>query len=467
MPINSLKARLCLGFIPSLVLIVTVVAWVAHWEMEEILYTHVDRIVQAKCRGLMSIFDAVSERDEQNRLIHEFLGRSEDENKTLYWVWDPNQHRVMMTNSPLEGAILSWMTQANIEALLLPTHGTPFNRDINGSEYRMMQRATTLGHEAHLVFVAYPSQSLHDQLHQFLWFLFGMGTLVVMIAIGLTMGAVYWALRPVNRAADLLQRIAWSDTDMTDIDRLNVPHELTAFKAALRGMMARLNEFVDKQKQFTANAAHELRTPITLAKSTVQTAMYQLNDTEPCQQSMTDILSDLDSMAGLIDQLQRLSNLDEARALPETAALSLDTLIQDVVQPYNSKSPDRVICRDIDAVSVNGNKELLQCLFSNLIENALKHGPKDRPVLIQMQPCSEAASVCLEIRDEGGGIPEEDLSRLTERFYRVDVSRARDTGGSGLGLAIAQEITKKHKGQLIIKSSPGAGTCVQVMLPIV
>ena len=111
------------------------------------------------------------------------------------------------------------------------------------------------------------------------------------------------------------------------------------------------------------------------------------------------------------------------------------------------------------------NRELLHCLLTNLIDNAMKHGPLDRPVLVNMLPGSDEASLCVEIKDEGGRIPKEALSRLTERFYRVDASRARDTGGAGLGLAIAHEIVKKHKGQLTIESSPDAGTCVVVQLP--
>ncbi|MCP4454236.1 MAG: hypothetical protein GY809_22475 [Planctomycetes bacterium] len=468
MQVKSLKRRLCLSFIPLLVIMVALVAWVAHWEMEEILYTHVDHIVQARCHGLVSILSAVSEGSEQTRLIDELVGNGEGEDQTLYWLWDTDQRRVLMTNTTHEGSSLPWMAKATRDARSPLASGTGFNGDIKGAEYRVMQQSTFLGQGAHLLFVAYPSQSLHDQLHHFLWYLFGLATLVVLVAIALAVGAVYWALRPVNLAAGLLRSIAWSDTRMADIDRLNVPSELMAFKEALKGMLNRLDQFVDKQKQFTSNAAHELRTPLTLAKSTVQTAFYQMDRSEDhCQQAMTDILGDLNRMAGLIDQLQMLSNLDETEDLSDTEVLSVDGLLQDVIQSYSHTPPGRVSGVSIHPVSVQGNRDLLHCLLTNLIDNALKHGPVDRPVHVHMQPGSDEASVCVQIKDEGGAIPQEELSRLTERFYRVDVSRGRDTGGSGLGLAIAHEIVKKHRGQLTIESSPGAGTCVLVRLPIV
>lgn len=466
MQIKSLKSRLCLSFIPLLVIMVTSVASVAHWEMEEILYTHVDQIVQAKCNGLASIFNAVSDVNEQERLVNELIGNGEDEGRTLYWLWGADPHSLLMTNAALGGAPLPWMAKAITDAPPSLLDRTPFSKEIDEAEYRVIQRSVRLDQDACLIFVAYPSQSLHDQLHQFLWFLSGLGILVVLVAIALAVGAVYWALRPVNLAAELLKSIAWADTRMADIDRLNVPSELTAFKGALAGMLNRLDQFVDKQKQFTSNAAHELRTPLTLAKSTVQTAFYQLDQSDDhCQQAMTDILGDLDRMAGLIDQLQMLCNLNETEDLGDIEVLSLELLLQEVIESYNHTSPGRVSGVNIHPASVQGNRGLLHCLLTNLIDNALKYGPADRPVLVHMPSGSDEATLCVEIKDEGGGIPEEALSRLTERFYRVDVSRARETGGSGLGLAIAFEIVKKHKGQLSFESNPDIGTCVAVQLP--
>ena len=466
MQITSLKGRLCLAFIPLLVVIVSLVAWVAHWEMEEVLYTHIDRIVQAKCHGIMSIFNTVPDVNEQTRLIHELIGEGEDGHRTLYWLSDLHDQRTLLTNATQRAADLPWIQRGPQGASTASAHPVLSSREIDGAEYRVMQRVMEQGDEVRLFLLAYPSQSLHEQLHQFLWFLFGLAALVVMISIALAVGAVYWALRPVNQAADLLRSIAWSDSRTADMDRLNVPSELTAFKEALIDMLNRLDQFVDKQKQFTANAAHELRTPLTLAKSTVQTASYQLKDSDHFRQAIAETLSDLDRMAGLIDQLQVLSNLDETEDLCDVVTLSLDSWLQEIIRSYEHGFPGRVIGVDIRPVSIEGNADLLQCLFTNLIDNALKYGPADRPVTVQMQPGLEDGSLCLEIRDEGGGIDKEDVARLTERFYRVDSSRTRDTGGSGLGLAIAHEIVKKHGGQLAIESDPSTGTRVRVQLPV-
>ena len=133
MQIKSLKSRLCLGFIPLLVIMVTSVAWVAHWEMEEILYTHVDHIAQAKSNGLTSIFNAVSDANEQRRLVNGFVGNGDDETSTLYCLWETRQQRVLLTNTTLGGTPLPWMTQATKDAVSLLTHGLPFSKEIDGA----------------------------------------------------------------------------------------------------------------------------------------------------------------------------------------------------------------------------------------------------------------------------------------------------------------------------------------------
>jgi len=342
----------------------------------------------------------------------------------------------------------------------------PFSHHIGHTEYRLICKTHAADDVMFQILVAYPSQSLHDQLHRFLWFLLGMGGAMVTVAIVLAWIAVHWALAPVNRAADLLGDISWATTSAADMDRLDVPSELLAFKTALGNMLERLDQFVEKQKQFTANAAHELRTPITLAKSTIQTTLYRLRNSEQHQPAIADALADLDRMASLIDQLQMLSYLDETGHVPDPTRISLGELLQDAIQSYEHTVPGRIQAQDLSPVEVLGNRELLQCLFKNLLDNALKHGPADGSVTISMRCVSDLRIVCVEVHDDGGGIREADLARLTERFYRVDSSRSRHTGGSGLGLSIAHEIAKKHAGRLGISSDSQHGTCVTVQLPI-
>lgn len=458
---SSLKGRLCFGFIPLLILIVSLVTVFAHWEMEELLYNHIDHILLAKANGLLAIVDAVPDLTEQQRRIDTMLGDSGNVETTLYTIWNAETQRPFMSNAQRSDVL-----NAHWEAWAEHDLDMPFTHHIDHTEYRLIRKTQALGDTMLQVLLAYPSQSLHDQLHRFLWFLLSMGSVAVAVAIALAWVAVHWALAPVNRAADLLREISWSTTSLAEMDRLQVPTELLAFKTALGNMLDRLDQFVDKQKQFTANAAHELRTPITLAKSTLQTALYRLRDSEPQQPSVTEALADLDRMANLIDRLEMLSYLDETEHLPDAVVLSLDELLQDVAQSYAQTAPGRIQTEDIAPVSVSGNPELLQCLFKNLVDNALKHGPVERPVKIAMRCVSDLRTVCVEVRDEGGGIQEADLARLTERFYRVDSSRSRHTGGSGLGLSIAHEIAKKHAGRLGTSSDPQHGTCVTVQLPI-
>ena len=465
MKMMSLKSRFCLSIFPLLIVIVTTVAIIAHWQMEQILYDHIDRILQVKCHGILAVLDAVADSDEQETRINFLLDNAQGPNRTWFWIWTHQINEQLLTNaSHLPVGALGDAVKA--EMLVSRALENPFSMDIQDTEHRLKAIIHSLSQRSVQILIAYPSQTLHDELHRFLWFLFTLGALVVAVAVGVSLGAVRWALHPVNRAADLLKRISWAHSGDVDMDQLDVPPELAVFKQALGDMLDRLSQFVTRQKQFTANAAHELRTPVTLAKSTVQAAFCKPYDYDRCRQAMTDVLGDLDRMADLVEQLQLLSYLDETKQLPDVIVLALTDVLQDLVHSYDQKTPDRVFVKDSTAVHLPGNRDLLLSLFRNLVDNALKHGPIEGPVQISMQVSTDGDTVTVEVHDEGGQISSEDLSRLTERFYRPDSSRSRHTGGAGLGLAIAHEIVQKHHGRLSIESQPETGTCVSVELPV-
>ena len=459
--LRSLKSRLCFGFIPLLIVLVTLVTVIAHWEMEEILYGHIDHILLAKCHGIQVIMNAVADSDEQRLRIDSLLQGSGDMEKTLYIVWDVNNLKPVATNIEADEKLTPDGDSWDDYALNTPGIYHGWN-----SEYRLIKQSYTAGADTFHMLVAYPCDSLHDQLHFFLWFLLGVGTVMTFIAIALVLGSVHWALRPVNRAAEMLKGISTVALGQTDIQRLDVPRELEAFTAALSNMLTRLDLYVDKQKQFTANAAHELRTPITLAKSSMQTAFYRLNDPVRNQMALTEAITDLDRMASLIDQLQMLSSLDDAEQVFDVESIPLSELVDGIVRSYEQTDRGHIRIENGPPLVVSGNRELLQCLLVNLLDNAIKYGPPARPVRVRVYAMLKRSSAGIDVCDEGGGISDEDLARLTERFYRVDGSRSRHTGGRGLGLSIASEIAKKHGGHLTILSAPEEGTRVTVELPL-
>jgi signal transduction histidine kinase len=245
-----------------------------------------------------------------------------------------------------------------------------------------------------------------------------------------------------------------------------VPKELRPFVRALNDMLERLNNVLQRQKQFTSDAAHELRTPLAGAKSTLQAAQMHQRQPDEYKRAIHDALEDVTRMERLIGQLLALARMDEVGGQTITGEVQLDVLLGELADNYHEKakrSGGKVIFENSSVATVRGDLDELVRLFSNVLDNAVRYGPPGGTVRIALK-CEpdNYATVC--VHDSGGNIPPETLPRLFDRFYCVDHSRCNSTGGAGLGLAIAQEIVRRHNGDISITSSPDSGTLVSIRL---
>jgi len=160
--------------------------------------------------------------------------------------------------------------------------------------------------------------------------------------------------------------------------------------------------------------------------------------------------------------------MDETDEVPDSTEIPLGALLRGLAESFDAKASargGRVVCGKLLDLRVRGNEEALALLFGNILDNAVRHGPAGGTVRIWLRgDGNQHVTVC--VHDEGGNISPEALSRLFDRFYRVDSSRAQATGGSGLGLAIAREIARRHGGDIEIESAHVSGTRVSVRLPL-
>lgn len=221
---------------------------------------------------------------------------------------------------------------------------------------------------------------------------------------------------------------------------------------------------------FVANASHELRTPLATLIGFLET----LQDDEAAPDAATrhrflHIMSEQATrMRALIDDLMSLSRIEADRYAAPDDEVDLVSLIDSVAHDLQALSLERgspILC-DIsaDSTMVCGDRAQLAQLLTNLLTNALNYGQEGAPVRLRLSD-SRSGMFCLEVVDEGEGIPAEHIPRLTERFYRVDAGRSRSVGGTGLGLAIAKHIALRHGGRLEIASRVGEGTRARVFLP--
>jgi len=252
-------------------------------------------------------------------------------------------------------------------------------------------------------------------------------------------------------AGSLDRRLAARRT--TEVDRL---------AAVLNRLLARLEAAVGHLRRFTADAAHELRTPIAALRAHLETALAPERAPATYRDGLLDALEQTERLGRLAADLLTLSAL-EAGGGPTEDTVRLDALAREVaesLEPVAQEQGRRFSCRVEPAVAVRGAPDLLKRLVLNLVDNAFRHTPADAAVQLTVR--AEDGHAAVEVSDAGPGIPPAELPGVFERFRRGKSASA----GTGLGLALCREIVTHHRGEIAIESAPGGGTTVRVVLPL-
>jgi two-component system phosphate regulon sensor histidine kinase PhoR len=223
---------------------------------------------------------------------------------------------------------------------------------------------------------------------------------------------------------------------------------------------------------FVANASHELRTPLAYLKGSVETLLGPAKDDPAARASFLKTMGEqAERMSRLVDDLLSLSRVEMREFLPPSGEADLAAVIADVAEALAPMARQAGVSLKLSGLDgeapVRGDHEELVQVFQNLIQNAIKYGRDGGKVEVRLKRDADARQVRfrVDVIDDGTGIAPQHLPRLTERFYRVNVSASRAKGGTGLGLAIVKHILNRHRGELAILSKPGEGSTFTVMLP--
>lgn len=243
--------------------------------------------------------------------------------------------------------------------------------------------------------------------------------------------------------------------------------EMDELIRTLNEMIARLEDSFKRMTEFTADVAHELRTPICALKGEAEVLLSKARSLEEYQEGFAHFIERFEYLNRMINDLLLLSKADASQAELKMVPLRLDYIIQDLYHFFKPLAEEKRIDLFLDKteeVTVVGDKVRLQQLFTNLIDNAIKFTPEKGSIWITLERNKETAIA--KIRDTGIGIPKEEQTNIFKRFYRVDKSRSRETGGVGLGLSIAQWIAQVHHGKIEVDSKLGEGSIFKIFLPI-
>ena len=270
------------------------------------------------------------------------------------------------------------------------------------------------------------------------------------------------ALRPIRELSDKIEKVQAQNLADSRIEE-NQVKELNQLSVSYNRMLERLSDAFEIQRQFTANAAHELRTPLALMQ--VQLDLYHSNSHSDNDADTVQMIKMVTEQNDRLNKMvKKLLDMSELQTVGRDDEIILDALVDEVLEDLEPLAEGKNIrligkCKDITMV---GSDILIYRLVYNLVENAIKYNHSGGQVTVTAD--RKENHVYLSVEDTGAGIPEELKERVFEPFFRVDKSRSRELGGVGLGLALVREIVRVHDGSITVKSNPSGGTIFEVVL---
>jgi len=309
--------------------------------------------------------------------------------------------------------------------------------------------------------------SIDQELAELLTVLLLSGPLALVCALAGGYMLARKALAPVDRIVHTADQITATRLDRR-IDVTKTDDELGRLARTLNGMIARLERSFEEVRRFTADAAHELRTPIAVLRNEAEVTLRMPREPDQYRRVLEDQLEELERLSRLAERLLFLCREDAGLVPMSRELVGLDALVEDVVEHMRVVAGERGVSLEADRIApcrVKGDEDQLRRLLFNLLDNAIKFTPAKGTVAIETA-CVDN-NVRVVVTDSGIGIAPEHLPHVFKRFYRVDPARGRDVGGTGLGLAIARSIAEAHEGSIEMQSTVGEGSSVILTLPAV
>jgi two-component system OmpR family sensor kinase len=357
-------------------------------------------------------------------------------------VWNPAGSLVYLSN----------------QRILLPQRGNGFGTvPVNGRDWRVF----TLSQADKTIQVAAPVSLRRDRaVSMALRILVPIVAAIPLFAL-LVFLIVGEGLKPLGEIAAAIRRRA--PTSLEPLQAAELPEEVRPMVSELNGLLERLREAIETQKRFTADAAHELRSPLTALQLQIQ-LVERARSREELRDALEQLKAGARRASRLVEQMLTMARLAPEATLQEPAALDLDRLAASVVAEFGPLAEAKAIelrLGRVEPARAIGQEQALHTLAGNLVDNAIRYTPPGGRVVVGVW--SEEGGAVLDVKDTGPGIPAEERQRVFDRFYRLPGSGVE---GSGLGLAIVQQIADAHRAEITLGESENArGLKVTVRFP--
>jgi heavy metal sensor kinase len=389
-----------------------------------------------------------------------------------YWIKEAKEHEnILCVAYDANGQVYERTEEMPAESVdaLSPTSKvekqfTDMNLPVLG-RYRELTSPVRLGDRWLYIVLLSSLEEVDRELNQF----FGVLITAVPLALALAGGFGYFLTRKALAPMKTLHRLA-AEITVDRLDRrlpvLNQGDELGQLTQTINAMVARLEKSVSEIRRFTADASHELRTPLTAIRTEAEVALRMPMSVADHQQLLGSILEECERLTRMTEQLLTLAREDAGVGQAGSQIIDINSLLDNAVETIRPVADGKGVSLRYEGKEnnqVRGDSTRLRQVFINLLDNAIKFTPQGGGVVLRCE--GENHDVRISVHDTGEGILEEHLSRVFDRFYRVDKARSREMGGTGLGLSIAQTIVNAHGGKIELESAPGQGTTCVVTLP--
>jgi len=452
-----IQIRLTAWYSAILALVLSIFGFSAYFEMRNSIHQTVDEALQERVTGVRGLIERNSEHGE-SEVRRELREHSELAGGAFLQVWDQ------------PGNLL--YRSAATDEFEIPTASRdltgPFTSASGITPFRIVNAEIKVGSQSYLVQLAAPLDDFYDALHRFA------ALLLVSIPILLLCAAAggYWlsrrALAPFDQITETARKIGIQNLS----SRLIVPQSsdvLQRLSETFNGMLERLDGAFKKITQFTADASHELRTPIAVMRTRAELSLRKDRTVDEYRAALNKNHSDLEKTSDLVEKLMLLARADYGAEVLELSIMNLGDIVRDACSQGRTLSEAKQISFDEQIpdipVLIRADAHALRRLFLILIDNAIKYTPTGGRIEVHVS--TDNGSALAAVRDTGIGIAAEDLPNVFERFYRADKARSRQSGGVGLGLSIGRWIAEGHAGAIEVQSTLGRGSIFQVRLPLV
>ena len=461
-----MKWRIAAGYAILLIVVLIATSGIIAWRFQGILYDEARARVDNVMREIVQAAQPQPNPFAIQDLASDSITQLFNSNNLATW---ESPTTFIQVDSP-SGYPLAKTT--NLGAARIPpnttldlVHDADFRSvSLDGRPFLVEDRIIRSGNFGAIVHVAEPLDALNRTFAQT-----RRAVILVLIAaasavIGLSIVLAQQAIDPITRLSQAMREIR---SDRLDL-RLNWPKrndEIGELTQSFDDLLARLEEAFARERQFIADASHELKTPLTSINANAQMLLrWGDRDETIRRESLETIAGESASLAGMVNGMLTLAKADRGDAIPKEP-LSLAAVAQDAVRGASQRASDKGLAlnfRGDESVIVFGEPGLLRQLIGNLVDNALKFTEAGT---VDVRVGGNATQAWVEVDDSGPGIPEEDWAHVFDRFYRADKARSRDIPGTGLGLAIVRSIARVHNGTVTVQRGARGGARFRATFP--